>query len=95
MSNDASGRTANPWKPASPSAAVSAMSTRNGQTKPNRWLAWKVSLFFLAAGVWMLGAVTESGALTGAAIIILGVAIILRLFDRWTEDNADGTEGGE
>jgi low temperature requirement protein LtrA len=50
---------------------------------PNvKYLTARVALFFVAAGVWLAGVVTEQPVYTGAAIVILVVAMLLGLYAR-------------
>jgi hypothetical protein len=42
------------------------------------YLLWKLSLFFLAAGVWIAGVLTGRPWATGTALVLLIVAILLR-----------------
>jgi uncharacterized membrane protein len=44
------------------------------------FVAWRVGLFFLAAGLWVAGVIAGDDRIIGAAIVILVVAILLRLF---------------
>jgi hypothetical protein len=56
-------------------------------------LVWRVGLFFLAAGVWLAGVLVNDNRLTGAAILILFVGILLRFLDRSVADvDADDTD---
>jgi hypothetical protein len=47
-----------------------------------RVLTWRVALFFLAAGIWVAGVVSDDARLTGSAILVLFAAILLRLIER-------------
>jgi hypothetical protein len=51
-----------------------------GQDPHPGLLAWRVGLFFLAAGIWVAGVIAGDDRIIGAAIVILVVAILLRLF---------------
>lgn len=48
----------------------------------NRYTPWRVGLIFLAAGVWLAGVLTGRGLLTGAAIGLLLVGLLLGLLGR-------------
>lgn len=48
----------------------------------DRLTPWRVGLFFLGAGVWIAGALSERPAVTGAAIVIVAVALLLGLLGR-------------
>jgi low temperature requirement protein LtrA len=50
---------------------------RRGGGDSNRFTAWRVGLFFLAAGTWLAGVLAERPLLTGAAIVIVLVAVML------------------
>jgi hypothetical protein len=49
---------------------------------PDRFSWVRVGLFFLAAGTWVAGVVTERAVVTAVAIAILLVAILLRVAAR-------------
>lgn len=49
---------------------------------PDRFLAVRIALIFLAAGVWVGGVVTGRDAITGVAIGILLVALVLQIVGR-------------
>jgi len=44
-----------------------------------RITTWQVTLFFLAAGVWVAGVIVDDTRLTGVAIVLLLAAIVLRI----------------
>ena len=48
----------------------------------NRFTVARVAIIFLAAGVWLGGAMTGRSLLTGAAIALLVVALLLGLAGR-------------
>jgi hypothetical protein len=58
---------------------------RDGGAHRHTWL--RVSIFFLAAGLWLAGVITGNTWLTGAAIGILAIGVLLRFAGR---TNADG-----
>jgi uncharacterized membrane protein len=56
-------------------------------------LLWQVSLFFLAAGLWLAGLAAGDRRLTGAAIVVLLAAIVLRLVrDRSNEETPEASD---
>jgi hypothetical protein len=44
-----------------------------------RVTGWQVTLFFLAAGIWLVGVVADDTRFTGAAIVLLVAALVLRI----------------
>lgn len=65
--------------------------SRGGE--PDRFLGWKLGIFFFAAGVWVAGAATGSRTVTGAAIVILLGGLVLRVItSRRTVPEADEEE---
>ncbi len=57
---------------------------RSGESTP-RYLNARVGLFFLAAGVWLAGAVAGNRMVTGIAIGVAVFAIVLGLVARRME----------
>jgi hypothetical protein len=55
---------------------------RDDDRGPDRFSWVRVGLFFLAAGTWLAGVLTERAAVTAAAIVILLIAILLRIAAR-------------
>lgn len=53
---------------------------------PDLYLYWKVTLFFLAAGIWLAGVISGSAWLTGAAIALLATAVLLRFLPGRRDD---------
>lgn len=58
---------------------------RDGK-RDNRWLFWKVTAFFLAAGLWLAGAVADQEWLVWAAGGVLATALLIRLLNRGEGD---------
>lgn len=48
----------------------------------DRFTALRIALIFLAAGVWLGGVITGREIITGAAILILVVALVLQMVGR-------------
>lgn len=67
---------------------------RGGPGRPQTTVAVQVGLFFLGAGVWIAGALVGSGWITGVAIVILLLAMLLRLLPQ-REPRGDGAEPPE
>ena len=55
---------------------------RRDRAGATRWVATRVGLFFLAAGIWVAGAMVGNEWITGAAIAIAAVALLLGLIGR-------------
>lgn len=53
---------------------------------PDRFTGLRVSLLFLAAGLWLAGVITETAWVTGLAILILVGALLLRIAGRLRDD---------
>jgi len=67
--------------------------SRGREPDPPGVLSWRLGLFFLAAGVWLAGVVIGDDRVTGAAIVILLVAVVIRLFGRRSDvDDGDPEE---
>lgn len=62
------------------------MFVRRGGRGSTRFLAARVGLLFLAAGVWIAGVVTGRFLVTGTAIAILLLALVLGLSARGKKD---------
>jgi len=60
------------------------MFVRRDRTGPDRYVNWKVGLFFLAAGVWLGGVIAENSFATGASILIAAVTMLLGVLGRRT-----------
>lgn len=58
------------------------MFVRRGGGGRDRFTALRIALIFLAAGVWLGGVMTGRGSVTGAAIAILLVALVLQILGR-------------
>lgn len=58
------------------------MFVRRDRRGPHRFVMWQVGLFFLAAGVWVAGLVSGRSGITGLAIGILLVALVLGMVGR-------------
>lgn len=70
------------------------MINRKRRKSSDPYLSGKVGLFFLAAGVWLAGVIADLPWLTGAAILLLGLALVLRLLssDREPTEEPPGAE---
>ena len=55
---------------------------RRDRAGATRWIAARVGLFFLAAGIWVAGAMVGNEWVTGAAIAVAAVALLLGLIGR-------------
>lgn len=53
-----------------------------------RWMPVRVGLFFLAAGIWVAGASVGNDWVTGAAIVVAIVALLLGVVVRRNEMRA-------
>ena len=58
---------------------------RRDRHSTGRYLRLRLTLFFLAAGVWLAGVTVERPWITGAAIVILFPAVLLGLMGRRKE----------
>lgn len=56
--------------------------SRRRRGEPDRWLWLKTSILCLAAGVWLAGVITEREAVTGAALGLMVVGLVLVLLTR-------------
>lgn len=61
---------------------------RTRSSSPDRYLVWKVAIFFLAAGMWLAGVISGRSWLSGAAIVVLLVAIVLRFLPQGADEDA-------
>lgn len=75
------------------------LSRRRGGS--SRFTIWKVTILFLGAGIWLGGVITENFQVTAAAIIVVGIGLVLALVERATsrthddlEEEEDGADGG-
>jgi len=66
-----------------------------GGPETQRITGWQVTLFFLAAGIWLVGVVAEDGRLTGAAIALLLAALVLRLIRDRDASRDDGKDNAD
>lgn len=67
---------------------------RGRKSEPDRFRNWKVALFFLAAGIWLGGVVADQPLVTGAAIVLLLIAVGLRFVsDSEIPREGDSEEG--
>lgn len=62
------------------------MAPRHGRHGSSRLLGVRMALYFLGAGVWIGGALTDRPLATGSAIVILLVAFLLGRFGASTEE---------
>jgi low temperature requirement protein LtrA len=67
------------------------MIRRRRPASPDPFVAVKTAIFFLAAGVWLAGVLLDDLRITGAAIVVLAVGVLLRLFPR--ADSEEEEEG--
>lgn len=58
------------------------MFLRRDRRGDHRFTLWQVGLFFLAAGIWIGGLIAEIPSITGVAILVLAVAMILGMIGR-------------
>lgn len=65
------------------------MSRRSRQSSPDPLLFWKLTIFFLCAGLWLAGVVSGQQWLTGSAIILLGAAMLLVFLSRRANKEED------
>jgi|GEM_PF-3797826 len=67
--------------PPDPPIAMPLIRRRKTPAGPenHRITGWQVTLFFLAAGIWIVGVAADDGRVTGAAIALLLAALVLRL----------------
>jgi fatty acid desaturase len=63
---------------------------RTRRSSPDGYLLWKVAIFFLAAGVWLAGVISGRAWLSGAAIVVLLLALVLRFLPH--DGDEDATE---
>lgn len=56
--------------------------SRRRRGEPDRWLWLKTSILFLAAGIWVAGVITKREAVTGIALGLLVVGLVLVLLTR-------------
>lgn len=61
------------------------MFIRRNRDGINRFTWLRVALFFLAAGTWLGGVISGNGLATGAAIVVLLVAVLLGRIGRGTD----------
>ncbi len=61
---------------------------RTRSRNPDPFLDWKVAIFFLAAGIWLAGVISNRIWMSGAAILLLLVGILLRFLSRRRNENA-------
>ena len=59
---------------------------RRGRGGPDRFLHWKVALFFLGAGFFLAGAATGTDWAVAAAAGVLALGLVLRFLPRREED---------
>lgn len=52
----------------------------------NRFTWWRVGIIFLAAGIWFGGVMAEEPLITGAAGVLLLVAVLLGFLGRRPSD---------
>ncbi|CAN5537731.1 hypothetical protein BH24GEM3_BH24GEM3_07800 [soil metagenome] len=60
---------------------------RTRRSSPDGYLLWKVAIFFLAAGVWLAGVISGRAWLSGAAIAILLLALVLRFLPQGGDED--------
>ncbi len=65
---------------------------RERRTTPDRFLFWKVAIFFLTAGIWLAGVIAGRSWLTGAALVLLLFGVLLRFLPQNGEAGEGGTE---
>lgn len=65
------------------------MFVNRNRTRGTRFVAVRIGLVFLGAGVWLAGLLAGNEGLTFAAILILLLALVLRVVDRSSATTAD------
>ena len=63
------------------------LASRGGGT--GRFLQWKIRLFFVGAGLLMVGIAREMDLLVLLSIIVLAVAFVLRFLEREQKSGED------
>ena len=58
-------------------------------SRAHRFTYWQVGLFFLAAGVWAVSVVSGRPRLTGGAIALLLIALVLGAIGRRLTDDGE------
>lgn len=53
--------------------------------RASRFTIWKVAILLLAAGIWLAGVMIENTQVTAAAIIVLGIGLVLVIAERREE----------
>lgn len=59
---------------------------RRGSGGYNRFTPHRVAILFLAAGIWLAGVIADRAVLTGAAIVILALGLLLGFLGREKEE---------
>jgi hypothetical protein len=67
------------------------MTTRH-RVGSKRFMAVRVGLFFLAAGIWFAGVMTENDWITGIALAIGMAGLVLGFIARSRDAKAEGEE---
>jgi uncharacterized membrane protein YidH (DUF202 family) len=55
---------------------------RRDRSPVRRLVAVRVGLFFLGAGIWLAGVMTENDRVTAVAIVVVGIAILMGAYLR-------------
>ena len=62
--------------------------------RSHRYVEWQVALFFLAAGIWVGAMIVGRPRITGAAVVVLFVALLLGVHGRRLAARQDEDEDG-
>lgn len=74
------------------------MFIRRDRTRPNRLVAFRVGLFFFAAGLWIAGVTVGNDLITAIAIGVAAIALLVGMVVRRRverEEDAGNGEGSE
>ena len=66
---------------------------RTGRGGPDRFLGWKLGIFFLGAGLFMAGAATGRQWAVAAAIGVLALGMVLRFLPGRSRSDGGEPEG--
>jgi hypothetical protein len=55
---------------------------RRDRSPIRRWMALRVGLLFLAAGIWLAGVVIDDDRITAVAIVVAGIGIMMGAYVR-------------
>jgi low temperature requirement protein LtrA len=69
------------------------MIRRSRSRSKDRFTVAKTAIFFLAGGIWLAGVLANDLRITGAAIVILVIGLVLRLFPGKPAEHEGGDAG--